>query len=202
MAGAARDSALPGSRRFAGISFAARARAAPRFAAGTRLKIVVSPVRIRVSPLKEKPGNQASFVASRGRKVEVAKGRYGPECLVVVRAGGGELAVLEGDWHPSRLVVLEFEGLETVKRWYDSHEYREVRRLREGAAGRAWSQSRVFRTRRRRKPRLRLRASALEPKTGWGRRPNLNGAVRTAALGRPPPTPSARDGPAPLGPPQ
>ena len=49
-------------------------------------------------------------------------------------ARGGELAVLEGDWHPSRLVVLEFEDLETVKRWYDSPGYREVRRLREGAA--------------------------------------------------------------------
>ena len=48
-------------------------------------------------------------------------------------ARGGELAVLEGDWHPSRL-VLEFEALETVKRSYDSPEYREVRRLREGAA--------------------------------------------------------------------
>jgi uncharacterized protein (DUF1330 family) len=31
-------------------------------------------------------------------------------------ACGGELAVLEGDWHPSRLLVLEFEDLETVKR--------------------------------------------------------------------------------------
>lgn len=49
-------------------------------------------------------------------------------------ARGGELAVLEGDWHPSRLVMLEFEDLGTVKRWYDSPEYREVKRLREGAA--------------------------------------------------------------------
>jgi uncharacterized protein (DUF1330 family) len=49
-------------------------------------------------------------------------------------ARGGELAVLEGDWHPSRLVVLEFEDVEAAKRWYDSPEYREVRRLRENAA--------------------------------------------------------------------
>ena len=34
----------------------------------------------------------------------------------------------------TRLVVLEFEDLETVKRWYDSPEYRELRRLRERAA--------------------------------------------------------------------
>ncbi|HEY6492506.1 MAG TPA: DUF1330 domain-containing protein [Trebonia sp.] len=47
---------------------------------------------------------------------------------------GGELAVLEGDWQPSRLVVLEFDDLEAAKRWYDSHAYREARKLREGAA--------------------------------------------------------------------
>ena len=35
-------------------------------------------------------------------------------------ARGGELAVLEGDWQPSALVVLEFEDLATAKRWYDS----------------------------------------------------------------------------------
>jgi len=47
---------------------------------------------------------------------------------------GGELAVLEGDWSPSRLVVLEFPHLEAAKRWYDSPEYGEAKRLRQGAA--------------------------------------------------------------------
>ena len=47
---------------------------------------------------------------------------------------GGELAVLEGDWQPSRLVVLEFEDLEAAKRWYESETYQEAKRLREGAA--------------------------------------------------------------------
>jgi uncharacterized protein (DUF1330 family) len=49
-------------------------------------------------------------------------------------ARGGELAVLEGNWEPKRLVLLEFDDLEAAKRWYDSPEYREARRLREGAA--------------------------------------------------------------------
>ena len=49
-------------------------------------------------------------------------------------ARGGELAVLEGDWRPSRIVILEFRDLETAKRWYDSPEYAEARKLREGAA--------------------------------------------------------------------
>jgi uncharacterized protein (DUF1330 family) len=30
--------------------------------------------------------------------------------------------------------VLEFEDLEAVKRWYDSPEYQEAKKLREGAA--------------------------------------------------------------------
>jgi uncharacterized protein (DUF1330 family) len=47
---------------------------------------------------------------------------------------GGELAVLEGDWRPKRLVVLEFEDLDAARRWYDSPEYEEARRLRDGAA--------------------------------------------------------------------
>ena len=42
--------------------------------------------------------------------------------------------MLEGDWRPKRIVVLEFEDLEAAKRWYHSPEYREAKRLREGAA--------------------------------------------------------------------
>jgi uncharacterized protein (DUF1330 family) len=47
---------------------------------------------------------------------------------------GGELAVLEGDWQPPRLVMLEFEDLEAAKRWYESEAYQEAKKLREGAA--------------------------------------------------------------------
>ena len=47
---------------------------------------------------------------------------------------GGDLAVLEGDWHPSRLVVLEFEDLAAAKRWYESEAYQQAKKLREGAA--------------------------------------------------------------------
>jgi uncharacterized protein (DUF1330 family) len=67
--------------------------------------------------------------------------RYKAASPEAVRSGGGrfvvrggELAVLEGDWDPSRLVVLEFPDLDAVKRWYDSPEYVEARKLREGAA--------------------------------------------------------------------
>ena len=47
---------------------------------------------------------------------------------------GGETAVLEGDWNPSRIVILEFPDLETAKTWYASEGYQEAKKLREGAA--------------------------------------------------------------------
>jgi uncharacterized protein (DUF1330 family) len=59
-------------------------------------------------------------------RVAAAGGRY--------VARGGELAVLEGDWRPTRLVVLEFDDLEAARRWYDSDGYRGARALREHAA--------------------------------------------------------------------
>jgi uncharacterized protein (DUF1330 family) len=58
--------------------------------------------------------------------IAAAGGRYA--------ARGGELAVLEGDWTPKRLVVLEFDDLAAAKRWYSSPEYQEAKQLREGAA--------------------------------------------------------------------
>jgi uncharacterized protein (DUF1330 family) len=42
--------------------------------------------------------------------------------------------VLEGDWQPKRLVLLQFDDLDAAMRWYDSPAYRETRGLREGAA--------------------------------------------------------------------
>ena len=47
---------------------------------------------------------------------------------------GGQLAVLEGDWQPKRLVLLEFPDLDAAKRFYESPEYQKAKRLREGAA--------------------------------------------------------------------
>jgi uncharacterized protein (DUF1330 family) len=49
-------------------------------------------------------------------------------------ARGGKSIALEGEWQPARLVILEFESLERLQEWYDSPEYREARRVREGAA--------------------------------------------------------------------
>ena len=49
--------------------------------------------------------------------------------------------MLEGDWNPTRLVVLEFADLEAAKRWYESEEYQEAKRLREAPRTCTWSRS-------------------------------------------------------------
>jgi uncharacterized protein (DUF1330 family) len=50
-------------------------------------------------------------------------------------ARGGALTVLEGDWQPKRIVLLEFPDMEAAERFYESSEYQDAKRLREGAAG-------------------------------------------------------------------
>ena len=50
-------------------------------------------------------------------------------------ARGGAAETLEGDWVPSRLVILEFPSLDRAKEWWSSKEYREARDLRQSCAG-------------------------------------------------------------------
>jgi uncharacterized protein (DUF1330 family) len=49
-------------------------------------------------------------------------------------ARGGKTETLEGDWSPTRLVILQFEGIEQAKNWLNSTEYREARSLRHETA--------------------------------------------------------------------
>ena len=72
------------------------------------------------------PEQYEQYKAASPGAIAAAGGRF------LVR--GGELAVLEGDWHPTRLVVVEFPDLETARRFYESEEYRAAMKLREGAA--------------------------------------------------------------------
>jgi uncharacterized protein (DUF1330 family) len=46
-------------------------------------------------------------------------------------ARGGETEVLEGDWQPKRIVVLEFDSPEQARAWYESEEYRDPKALRQ-----------------------------------------------------------------------
>ena len=47
---------------------------------------------------------------------------------------GGKVEVLEGDWSPSRLVVLKFPSVEAAKKFSSSAEYGKARASRQGAA--------------------------------------------------------------------
>jgi uncharacterized protein (DUF1330 family) len=58
---------------------------------------------------------------------------------VVARGGkylvrGGAVEVLEGDWTPKRVVVLEFESVAQAREWWDSAEYRPAKALRQKTA--------------------------------------------------------------------
>ena len=46
----------------------------------------------------------------------------------IARGGGTE--VLEGNWTPNRLVILQFESVERAKAWLNSPEYSGARSLR------------------------------------------------------------------------
>jgi len=72
------------------------------------------------------PEQYARYKAASPAAVAAGGGRF------VVR--GGEIDVLEGDWTPNRLVVLEFADLEAARRWYASETYQEAKQLRRGAA--------------------------------------------------------------------
>ena len=43
------------------------------------------------------------------------------------RARGGQTEILEGDWSPSRLVILQFEGIEQAREWLNSSKYSAAR---------------------------------------------------------------------------
>ena len=42
---------------------------------------------------------------------------------------GGKVEVLEGDWHPQRLVLLKFPSVEAAKKFNDSPEYGKARAI-------------------------------------------------------------------------
>jgi uncharacterized protein (DUF1330 family) len=71
------------------------------------------------------PERAARYREVSGPSVERHGGRF--------LARGGALRVLEGDWVPERLVVIEFSSVEAAQAWFDSDDYRDARSIREGA---------------------------------------------------------------------
>lgn len=74
------------------------------------------------------PEQYKQYMALSPGAIAAAGGRF------LVR--GGRHEVLEGDWHPNRMVVVEFPDLETARAFYDSTLYRAARDARAGATHR------------------------------------------------------------------
>jgi uncharacterized protein (DUF1330 family) len=68
------------------------------------------------------PAGYQEYRALVGATVEKYGGRF------LVRGGPHE--IVEGDWRPSRVVVLEFPSMAVARRWYGSEEYRHPLALR------------------------------------------------------------------------
>ncbi|PKN33946.1 MAG: DUF1330 domain-containing protein [Deltaproteobacteria bacterium HGW-Deltaproteobacteria-19] len=64
------------------------------------------------------------------KETPIVSAQYGGKYI----ARGGEMVVLEGDDYSKRVVIIEFPSLAKAKEWYSSKEYREIKKLREGAA--------------------------------------------------------------------
>ncbi len=58
--------------------------------------------------------------------IEAHGGRY------LVR--GGEVEIMDGDWSPDRIVVVEFDSTEQARAWLTSPEYTEIKEIRTKAA--------------------------------------------------------------------
>ena len=72
------------------------------------------------------PGDYAEYVRRTPATIAQHGGRF------VIR--GGKAEDLEGDWHPERIVVVEFPSVEQAKQWWDSPEYTAVRTIRQRTA--------------------------------------------------------------------
>ena len=49
-------------------------------------------------------------------------------------ARGGVIESLEGDWTPKRLTIIRFDNVAQAKAWFESDDYRPLRRIRRRSA--------------------------------------------------------------------
>jgi uncharacterized protein (DUF1330 family) len=72
------------------------------------------------------PEAYARYRALSGPSVARHRGRF------IVR--GGEHEVVEGDWEPSRLIVIEFDDMDAARAFWNSDDYREAAEVRRSAS--------------------------------------------------------------------
>lgn len=70
--------------------------------------------------------NEQRYASYRARVTDSIR-QYGGEYLV----RGGKVEELEGDWQPTRVVVVKFESMAAAKKWWSSEEYAELKALRQ-----------------------------------------------------------------------
>jgi uncharacterized protein (DUF1330 family) len=73
--------------------------------------------------------DQDALVEYRERNTEVVA-KHGGRFV----ARGGRLEILEGDYAPVRVVIIEFPDLGAARGWYESADYAPLRELRAGAS--------------------------------------------------------------------
>jgi uncharacterized protein (DUF1330 family) len=73
--------------------------------------------------------NQETYAQYRAQVLATVT-KYGGRFLV----RGGAFEVLEGDWRPGRIVVLEFPDMAAARKWYESAEYGPLVKLRQSAS--------------------------------------------------------------------
>lgn len=69
-----------------------------------------------------------AYRAAAARSIEQYGGRY------IVR--GGAIEVLEGNWNPQTLIIVEFDNLNRAREWYQSPEYARALKHRDKALSR------------------------------------------------------------------
>ena len=74
---------------------------------------------------RDRSERAAGYAELAGPSVERHGGRF--------LARGGAVSVLEDEWSPERLVVIEFDSVDAARAWYASEDYRAARSLRQGA---------------------------------------------------------------------
>lgn len=84
------------------------------------------PAYIIVDVTIENAENYAGYVKLTPATIAAYEGKF------IVR--GGQTQVLEGDWQPGRIVVLEFPSVEKAKQWWASEEYAPAKAIRQANA--------------------------------------------------------------------
>jgi uncharacterized protein (DUF1330 family) len=73
--------------------------------------------------------DQEKLVEYRERNTDVVS-EYGGRFV----ARGGAQELLEGDWDPKRIVIIEFPDMDAARGWYHSDGYAPLRELRRSAS--------------------------------------------------------------------